>query len=90
MSAPSVARPLADHTFDAAGPALTESFHEHGFVVLDAALSPDEIALVNAEAVRLCRGELGDISGSDEDAGAAGPSDEPRQGLSDGSSATGT
>ena len=70
MSAPSIARPLDGHTFDAAGPALTKSFHEHGFVVLDAALSPDEIALVNAEAVRLCRGELGDISGSDDDAGA--------------------
>ena len=47
------------HTFDAAGDELVASFREHGFVVLDAALSAEEVATVNAEAVRLCRGDLG-------------------------------
>jgi ectoine hydroxylase-related dioxygenase (phytanoyl-CoA dioxygenase family) len=54
---------LVRHTFRDAGPDLVSSFGQHGFVILDAALSVDEVAAVNAEAVRLCRGGLGEIAG---------------------------
>jgi phytanoyl-CoA hydroxylase len=50
--------------FPAAGPALAEHFRENGFALLAGALSPDEVAELNAEAVRLCRGELGEVGGS--------------------------
>lgn len=41
-----------------------------GFAVLREALSPEEVAAVNAEAVALCRGERGDIGRGEDDAGA--------------------
>lgn len=41
--------------------ALITQFHEDGYAVLRDALTPDEVAGCNAEAVRLCRGELGEI-----------------------------
>jgi ectoine hydroxylase-related dioxygenase (phytanoyl-CoA dioxygenase family) len=63
MTAASTAPALAEHTFHGAGPDLAGSFREHGFVVLDAALGTDEVAAVNDEAVRLCRGHLGGIEG---------------------------
>jgi phytanoyl-CoA hydroxylase len=52
--------------FDSITAEAVDSFHENGFVLLRAALSVDEVAEINAEAVRLCRGELGEI-------GAAAP-----------------
>ncbi len=42
---------------------LKQSFQEHGFLVLENAFSPAEIAALNAETVALCRGELGDVRG---------------------------
>ena len=42
-------------------PEAVDSFSENGFALLGGALSPDEVAEINAEAVRLCRGELGEI-----------------------------
>ncbi|HEY9289645.1 MAG TPA: phytanoyl-CoA dioxygenase family protein, partial [Microlunatus sp.] len=42
---------------------IRRSFTENGFVVVPDALSADEVAALNAEAVRICRGELGAIAG---------------------------
>jgi len=39
-------------------------YERDGFAILRNALTPEEIANVNAEAVRLCRGELGEIRGA--------------------------
>ncbi|WP_205856446.1 phytanoyl-CoA dioxygenase family protein [Phytoactinopolyspora endophytica] len=50
-----------------AGPASTsmaERYERDGFVVLDKALSDDEVEQLRAEALRICRGELGEIKGS--------------------------
>jgi chlorinating enzyme len=41
----------------------SDQFARDGFVVLDGALSPGEVGKLRAEAVRICRGELGDIDG---------------------------
>ncbi|MGI3780475.1 MAG: hypothetical protein ACRYG2_06820, partial [Janthinobacterium lividum] len=38
------------------------SYQENGFALLANALSPEEVAEVNAEAIRLCRGDLGAIT----------------------------
>jgi phytanoyl-CoA hydroxylase len=46
--------------------ALIEQIREDGFGVLANALSPAEVAELNAEAARLCRGELGDVAGKFE------------------------
>jgi len=48
--------------FDSMTAAAVASYQENGFALLGAALSPDEVAEINAEAVRLCRGELGNIA----------------------------
>lgn len=42
---------------------LSERFREQGFVVLEDVLTPQEVAALNAEAVRVCRGDLGEING---------------------------
>ena len=56
-------RPSADLTFfDAAGPELAAHFAEHGYALLRDALSPTEVAEVNDEALRLCRGDYGQIT----------------------------
>ncbi len=46
--------------------AFVEQYRRDGYAVLRAALSPQEVAEVNQEALRLCRGDLGAI-GHDED-----------------------
>ena len=48
--------------FDAAGPELAAHVAEHGFALLRDALSPAEVAEINAEALRICRGDYGDIT----------------------------
>lgn len=78
MTAVSSRAGLDEHTFAAAGPELVESFRTYGFVVLDGALTPAQVAAVNEEALRLCRGELGAVAGATEPL-EAGPPD----GLSD-------
>jgi phytanoyl-CoA hydroxylase len=40
-------------------------FGRWGHVILENALSPDEVAELNAEAARICRGELGAIKGAE-------------------------
>ena len=49
------------HRFDAGGVEFAEHFDRHGFALLRDALSADEIAAVNADALRICRGDLGQI-----------------------------
>ena len=51
--------------FRTAGPELADFFHSNGFALLADALSPDEVAEINAEAVRLCRGDLGAVDGAE-------------------------
>lgn len=46
---------------DTISDALIEQIKEDGFGILRNALSPQEVAEVNAEAVRLCRGDVGKI-----------------------------
>lgn len=43
--------------------ALVEQVREDGYAVLANAISPAEVAEINAEAARLCRGELGEVDG---------------------------
>ena len=40
---------------------LAEQVRVDGYAILPGALTPDEVAEINAEAVRLCRGDLGEI-----------------------------
>ena len=47
--------------FDETGPELVAHYRELGFALLGDALSAAEVAAVNADALRLCRGEFGDI-----------------------------
>lgn len=47
--------------FDHADADFAAHFAEHGFALLADGLSQDEVAAVNADAVRLCRGEYGQI-----------------------------
>ena len=48
--------------FDAAGPELAAHFAENGFALLRNALSPAEVAEINDEALRICRGDYGEIT----------------------------
>jgi phytanoyl-CoA hydroxylase len=59
---------------DSVSDALIEQVREDGFGVLAGALAPEEVAAINAEAARLCRGDLGEIAGVTPV--AAGESDE--------------
>jgi ectoine hydroxylase-related dioxygenase (phytanoyl-CoA dioxygenase family) len=45
----------------AASDALIEQVCEDGYGILPGALTPAEVAEINTEAIRLCRGELGEI-----------------------------
>ncbi len=45
---------------------LRERFDRDGFAILEDAFSPAEVAELNADAARLCRGELGQISNAPE------------------------
>jgi hypothetical protein len=58
--------------FGSAGPELARSYEENGFALLRDALSPEQVAEINAEALRLCRS---DVVGPEEPAagGPAGP-----------------
>lgn len=61
---------------DEVNDAFIAQFQRDGYAVLRNALSTEEVAAINTEAIRICRGELGEISGavpagpdeSDEDA----------------------
>ena len=47
--------------FDTTGPDLAAHFAEHGFALLRDALSPSEVAEINDDALRICRGDFGEI-----------------------------
>lgn len=55
--------PLFDHPDDQ----FAEHVREHGFAILRDALSPTEVARVNGDAIRLCRGDYGAIGSADGD-----------------------
>ena len=57
------------------GPAFARHYGEFGFALLGGALSPEEVAAVNDEAVRLCRGDYGPIQYGSPAASGADPSD---------------
>src|SRR4051794_26329258 len=65
-------RRVAPH--DPVSDALISQVRDEGFGVLTGGLSPAEVAEINAEALRMCRGELGelapagDVPGSEADA----------------------
>jgi ectoine hydroxylase-related dioxygenase (phytanoyl-CoA dioxygenase family) len=48
--------------FESVTPELVAAFHQNGFALLRDALSPEEVAEINTEALRLCRGDLGTIT----------------------------
>ncbi|HEY8456935.1 MAG TPA: phytanoyl-CoA dioxygenase family protein [Actinopolymorphaceae bacterium] len=54
---------------------LIEQVRRDGFGVLRGALTEDEVAEINAEAVRVCRGELGEIGGDHTPAAPDEPDD---------------
>lgn len=56
-------------------PDLVERYQRDGFVVLADALDAQQVAATNAEAVRLCRGDLGEIRGTDAPADTDGLSE---------------
>jgi phytanoyl-CoA hydroxylase len=49
--------------FDAADEAFAAHYAEHGFALLTDALTGEEVAALNADALRLCRGDYGEIGG---------------------------
>lgn len=59
--------------FDHAGPELAAYFATNGFALLRDALSPDEVDEINAEAVRICRGDYGQITYGYNDGSDTGP-----------------
>lgn len=72
--------PAGLRLFGSAGEEFAAHYAEHGFALLVDALSPDEVAAVNADALRLCRGELGEVTYGHDARGrvesGAGDSDE--------------
>jgi phytanoyl-CoA hydroxylase len=42
-----------------------DGYSDRGYAILDGLLSPDEVAMVNEEALRVCRGERGAIEGAE-------------------------
>ncbi|HEY5978215.1 MAG TPA: phytanoyl-CoA dioxygenase family protein [Microlunatus sp.] len=64
--------------FDAASPQLAGSFAENGFALLRNALSPSEVAEINDDALRICRGDYGEITyGYSEDDPGPAPNGTP-------------
>ena len=47
--------------FERVGPDFTDHYVEFGFALLANALAPDEVAAINADALKLCRGDFGTI-----------------------------
>ena len=63
------------------GPAFARHYGEFGFALLGGALSPEEVAAVNDEALRLCRGDYGPI-----EYGHPSPSSDDRSEIAPGGS----
>lgn len=51
----------SDRSLD--GECLVERYERDGFAIVPDALAPDEVEALRAEALRICRGELGSIAG---------------------------
>jgi ectoine hydroxylase-related dioxygenase (phytanoyl-CoA dioxygenase family) len=66
---------------DTVNEALIQQVREDGYGVLRSALTPEEVAEINGEAVRLCRGELGEIGRGAVTAAADSDADVLRQYL---------
>src|SRR5215210_4986627 len=47
--------------FERISPKFKDHYTEFGFALLANALTPDEVAAVNADALKLCRGDFGTI-----------------------------
>jgi ectoine hydroxylase-related dioxygenase (phytanoyl-CoA dioxygenase family) len=84
VTATAAAPALDAYTFRRTCPELVASYQNHGFVVLDAGLTADEVAAVNSEAIRLCRGDLGTVAGVTEPAHTEPAQTELLDGLTDG------
>lgn len=56
-------------SFAEAGSEMIDFYRANGFALLQNALDPEEVAELEAEAIRLCRGELGAIAGAQLTAG---------------------
>ncbi|WP_375425173.1 phytanoyl-CoA dioxygenase family protein [uncultured Friedmanniella sp.] len=54
--------PAGLRLFDVVDEEFVAHYAEHGFALLAGALTPDEVDAVNADALRLCRGDYGDLS----------------------------
>ena len=59
-----------------ANSAAAEFYRENGFLVVEDALSPGEVAALNADAAAICRGEHGAIGGAAAGAATAGETDD--------------
>ncbi|GAA1849981.1 phytanoyl-CoA dioxygenase family protein [Microlunatus capsulatus] len=79
-TAPAAADRPALPLFDVVDEAFVAHYAEHGFALLAGALTPEQVAAINADALRLCRGDYGDIgygwSGDGENVPVADLSDE--------------
>lgn len=62
QSWPEFGRP-AGYFADPRDPRAGMFFREHGFVVIDGALTDDEVARLNADAAAICRGDRGAVQG---------------------------
>jgi phytanoyl-CoA hydroxylase len=59
--------------FDVADDELVQHYRTHGFALLANALNAEEVASINDDALRLCRGDYGEIVYGDPTAGWAEP-----------------
>src|SRR5690348_5700370 len=79
-TAPAAADRPALPLFDVVDEAFVAHYAEHGFALLAGPLTPEQVAAINADALRLCRGDYGDIgygwSGDGENVPVADLSDE--------------
>lgn len=48
--------------FDVADDEFVQHYRTHGFALLANALSAEEVAAINDDALRLCRGDYGEIA----------------------------
>lgn len=64
MTLPTDAPASSVPMYDSVSPAFLDSYTTNGFAVLRRALDAADVAAMNAEALRLMRGELGSIEGS--------------------------
>jgi len=58
--------PPLDHarcTLDAFGPEQVAAFEEHGFLIVEDALPEDQIAEMNDDVIKICRGAYGEYGG---------------------------